>query len=190
MATHNPVVARRYSKALWMHAQENKGTAENWLAALEALVACIDQSKDLAQLLESPSFSFEKKWAVVEEVLNLVKSPAEINKFMRVLMRAGRAAALSDIVESFKDIVNDANQTVEALVQTALPLTEQQSRTLVERLQKSTGKKITLTVQESPDLLAGLRVKIMGRTLDASLVSNLGLMQQVLLRIDNLGAEA
>ncbi len=190
MASHNQTVARRYSRALWMMTEGKKENAEAWLSALEAFVASMDQSKELSQVLDHPAFSIEKKWAVTEEVLKLVKSPAPLNRFIKFVLEAGRISSLSDISEAFKDLVLSANQTVEAFVETALPLSEQQSRLLVEKLQKATGKKVTLTTRLAPELLAGLRVKILGRSLDASLNSNLGLMQQALLKQDKFSAEA
>ena len=183
MGSNSAAVARRYSKALWMSA-ENKTVAQEWLPALEAFVASIDLSKDLQALLKSPAISMEKKWGVVEEILKLVKSPTAITNFVRFLLMQGRIGAISEIAEAFKDQVLIANKAVEAVVESALPLTENQSRILIEKLEKASGQKVTLITNTNPELLAGLRVRIMGRTLDATLTSNLESMQQALLQAE------
>ncbi len=183
MGSNNQAIARRYSNALWMSA-ENKETAQEWLPALVDLVAAIDLSKDLQALLGSPAISVEKKWSVIEEILKLVKSPTPLTNFVHFLLKAGRIAAISEITVAFKNQVLIANKAVEAVVETALALTEKQSQMLTSSLEKSTGQKVTLITNINPELLAGLKVRILGRALDASLTSNLESMQQALLKAE------
>lgn len=183
MASSLAVVSKRYSKALWRLA-EGPGQANEWIAPLKNISAMLDSSQDLRVLLQSPSFNFEKKWKVLEEILTLTKTPKPVIQYINYVLKAGRLAALSEITKQFEKLVDESNNTIEAFVESAIALTEIQSKSLIDRLEKFTGKKVRAKISTKPELLAGIRVHMMGRTLDASLTANLGMMQQALLHAE------
>ncbi len=183
MAAGSSVIAKRYSKALWRLA-DGPGEATEWVQPLKSFSQAIETSADLRTLLKSPAYPVDKKWSVFEEILTKVQAPKQLQHFAKYLLKSGRLEVVSEITKQFETLVDISNNTVEATVESALPLSEVQNKALVDRLEKFTGKKIRAKIVTKPELLAGIRVHMMGRTLDATLAANLGLMQQALLHAE------
>ena len=55
----------------------------------------------------------------------------------------------------------------------AVALSEQQCEALKEKLEKISGKKISLSIKIDPSVLAGLRVEVEGTQLDGTVQSRL-----------------
>ena len=174
------VVAKRYSKALFELAGSTE-VARSWIAPLDAVVDAVNTSPELANLLRSPAFSAENKWAVLSKLGEHVGAPKPFADYLRLLAEAQRTEALEAISADFKRSVLEAENSVEANVQTAIALSDAQTRQMQSLLEKAFGKKVTMIVISDSDLVAGLRVSIGGKTLDATLSSNLDLMNKELL---------
>jgi F-type H+-transporting ATPase subunit delta len=174
------VVAKRYSRALWQLAG-GKETAKKWKSSLDVLVDAMGSSKEFFELLKSPAFSTQDKWHVVQELATRAGADEGLLHFLKHTVEAGRIEALPGIVEDFNLDLLDAENTLEACIETALPLSEAQLHEVVTMLEKLVSKKVVARVVEDPSLLAGIRVQILGKTLDASLASSLEHMQRQLL---------
>lgn len=183
MASSLTVVSKRYSKALWRLA-EGPAEASGWTPALKNFSQTLATSKDLQGLFKSPAYSAESKLKVLEEILSRLQAPLGVVNFVKYLLKSGRLAALPEITKQFEVLVDESNNTIEARVETAIPLTEVQKQSLVVHLEKFTGKKIRVLVEQNAELLAGIKVHMSGRTLDASLTANLGMMQRALLHAE------
>ena len=63
----------------------------------------------------------------------------------------------------------EARGEVEALVETAQPLTQEEKTALTAALSKKSGKTVLLTERVNPALLGGARVYLEGRLLDGTM---------------------
>jgi len=183
MARTIELVARRYAKALWLTAQ-NASEAGTWREPLGAFVGFMRSSPDLHQLVTSPVFSREEKWGVVSGILKQLKAPEGLSKFFHALLEAGRLDAVVIIARHFEALVDEALGEIVAEVESALPLTENQQKLITEKLEGVTHRKVKVMTVIRPELLAGIRVNVLGKTLDASLIANLNSMQNVLLQAE------
>jgi F-type H+-transporting ATPase subunit delta len=177
MANKNATVVKRYSRALWLLGR-SVDEAEGWVDSLAKVSSLIDSSKDLQSLLFSPAFTAEQKTKVFSSVLEAQGTPEQLAKFLQAVLRAGRITALAEISEGYRQKILEARNAVEAVVETAFPLSEASEKKLVSHLEKIVGKKLVVKVKVQPDLLAGLRVHVGGKTLDFSFTAQLNKLER------------
>jgi F-type H+-transporting ATPase subunit delta len=180
--------SQRYSKALWA-LSANAQDAAGWVENLRGFVTGLQGSEDLRRLLKSPVFSFEKKWAVVSELLDTLKVHPTVKTFVHKVLLSNRMEALPEIVEAFRARVLNAQGIAEIVVESALPLTPEEESEVSSRFERITKKKVLLVKKRVPELLAGVRVHSDGKTYDGTLRTLLNNMQKHLLKED-LGSHA
>jgi F-type H+-transporting ATPase subunit delta len=73
-----------------------------------------------------------------------------------------------ECVEEYRRLLDAKNARTVAHVTSARELTEAQKRSLVERLERTSGAKVTLECEIDPSLIGGAIVKMDGRIMDGS----------------------
>jgi F-type H+-transporting ATPase subunit delta len=174
------VVAKRYAKALAAQAK-TADLAKTYLQGLQDLAAVFASSTQLSQTFASPRFNASEKWAVLSELVKKLNFSKDLGTFLQVLLEADRMVVLPELCEQLKAIVMHLEGATEAVVETADQLTDAQSHDVQKSVEKMTGKKVYMNVVLNRDLIAGLRITVDGKTLDASLVASLGLINRRLL---------
>jgi len=177
MANNKAAVAKRYSRALWLLGR-SVDEAEGWVKSLETVTATFRASSDLRSLLFSPAFSAEQKAKAFASVLEAEGIPESLRNFLMTVLRANRIEAIEEISEAYRQKVLEARNSVEAIVETAFPLSAASEAKLVSHLEKIVGKKLIVKVKVLPDLLAGLRVHVGGKTLDFSFTAQLDKLER------------
>ena len=174
------VIARRYAKALFDLA-ESPAVAKQWLDPLAALSEALEGESELAFLFGSPAIAVDQKLAVMNSLAEKLGAPKNLQAFLAYVVKAQRMAAFKEIVEGFKLRLLESERTVEVVVETAITLTEAQRTDIHKLVAAFSGKQVNLVELLKPELIAGLRVSFMGKTLDASLAANLAGMQRQLI---------
>jgi len=177
MASKSAAVAKRYSRALWLLGRTVE-EAEAWVGSLESFAKALESSKDLQHLIQSPAFTLEQKTKVVDSILEAQKTPEALKNFLKTVLTAGRMPAINEIVEAYRQRTLESRHSLEAIVETAFPLAEPSLKKLTSHLEKICGKKLTVKVKIVPDLLAGLRVKVGGKTLDFTFTAQLNKLER------------
>ena len=62
---------------------------------------------------------------------------------------------------------------VEAFAYTVIPMTDIQSKKLIEKLENETGKKVILKNIIEPEILGGMKIKIGEKEIDATVLNRL-----------------
>jgi len=75
---------------------------------------------------------------------------------------------LPDMTNSFIDLYNEHIGVLEVDVFTAYKLSKSQKKSLNDSLNSLTGKTVTLTVIENPELMGGLSVRIEDTVIDGT----------------------
>ncbi|HUK39629.1 MAG TPA: ATP synthase F1 subunit delta [Candidatus Acidoferrales bacterium] len=173
-------ISRRYSKALFQLAQEQKQE--------EAIGQEIDQflnaymNSPLHTVLTNPAFSLENRKKILTSVTkSLQLSPLSIH-FISLLLERDRLPYLSFIAEHYRRLLNETKNRVEATVVAASPL----DATMLERLRQTlhtiSGKEVVLHEKSDPALLGGLLVELEGKIYDGSVRTQLETMKQRITR--------
>lgn len=182
MATKT-MIARRYAKA-FSETFEDLSKAEVQAAELEQFSVLVSENNELSNFLTSPGFDVSEKWNVVSDCLVKAGASEELKGFIRVLVEAGRVAALEEVSVEFKQSVYEKLGYADATIDTAFALTDNELSSITETLEKAVGKKLKITTNIQPEMIAGLKVSVDGKTFDGSFGAHVEKMQRTLLQAE------
>jgi F-type H+-transporting ATPase subunit delta len=103
-----------------------------------------------------------------------------LSNFLRILAENDRLHALADIENAYQRLLDRAMGRVRARVQSAAPLTEEETKALVDAFSRLTHLTVVPTVELEPELLGGVVVEIEGQVYDSSLKTQLRRLGEVL----------
>ena len=165
-------LAGRYASALFDLARDQR-QIDSVGRSLEALNQALMDSKDFAELVESPLIDREeagKAFAAIAPKMNL--DPITAN-FLGVLARNGRKNQLRAIVRAFRRLAADHRGETVAEVLTARPLNDEQLSQLRQQLRNRAGRDVNIEAQVDPSILGGIVVKMGSQRIDASIRTKL-----------------
>lgn len=144
----------------------------------------ITESADLRRLFGSPVVSREDQGKAVAALAERAGLDDLTRRFIGVLARNRRLAAVSHVIDTFLAQLAAARGETTAEVASARPLTDAQVDDLKAALKKAVGGDIVLNQRVEPTLLGGLVVKVGSRMVDNSLRTKL---QQLRLTMKGIG---
>jgi len=156
---------RRYAEAAFEVAQRDDEVAA-WRRELDAAAAiCADP--DVVQALGNPAVPLEQRWSAAQKIFGTVVGRPVLN-LIGLMLRRGRIDQLPRIAAEFRRLDNARQGIVLAHVTSAAPLTDQETRAVVARMEQFTGGRVELDVSVDPSLLGGLVVRVGDRLIDGS----------------------
>jgi len=174
------LVLQRYAVALYQLAHEH-GTTEQVEAELMDLDAMLAADVGLREHLANPRLGRDVKHRILLQLMGARVSDL-LRRTVLLLVDKGRAGLLPEFAEAFNEVAMKASGREVAQVTSAVPLDEAGRRALRERLERLTGKRITLSEAVDGSLLGGLRVVLGSRMIDGSLRRRLQDIEQKMLR--------
>lgn len=170
-------VARPYAEAAFRLA-DAAGALGKWSEMLGAL-ALVAQDERVQRAVADPHLSDAQAAGLFISVLS-GRLTGEAENFVRVLAENRRIELLPQIRAQFEALKNEREGVVEAEVHSAFELSEAQIADLVQRLEKKTGRKVRAKVQINKDLIAGVKVVLGDKVIDASARAQLGALETAL----------
>ena len=176
MTTHEDAITgeagERYARALFELAEDGGA-----LAAVEkdvdALLAALSESVELARALTSPIHSSAGKGAALAAVADKLKAQGLTKQFLGVVADNGRAGDLKSVLRAFKILAAKKRGSVSADVVTADALTQAQLKELQTALKTALGRDVEIRTEVREELIGGLIVKVGSRMFDSSLKTKL-----------------
>lgn len=175
-------VAVRYADAL-MALEKKAGGLDKLEEDLQLVATTVSEHIGLKSALESPTVDSSKKHAVLKGVFQKQVS-APVLHFLYVLVDKGREEYLSTIQEVFQERLREVRGEVSCHVRTAKPLTAAIRKDLESSLRAFSGKKIQLTEEVEPELLAGMVVTVGDRVIDTSFRHQLREVEERLSKVE------
>ncbi len=163
------VAAKRYAEAAYLLARES-GAEDTWSASLAAMFILFADPEAQA-LLQSKRIPAEEKQKLVED--SLVGADPLVLSLAHLLLRRGRTDLGPQIAEAYQEMVDEAKGIAHALVTSAIPLSQEDVTTVVQRLSEITGREIAVGTEVDESILGGLVVRIGDRLIDGSTKSKL-----------------
>jgi len=163
--------ARRYAKALLSLATE-QGVQERVGTELSQ-VAIVLADPTLAQLLALPNLPLKTRKEIVEQLVKALSLEPLLSNFLRTLAENDRLNALSPVEIAYQRLLERALGRVRATVRSAVSLSEEELKELVDAFSRLTHMTVVPTVELNPELIGGVVVEIEGRVYDASLKTQL-----------------
>jgi F-type H+-transporting ATPase subunit delta len=165
-------VARRYATAFYEEANEAgvlEDVDDDVLLLRETLQ---EPTHPLSRFFESPVIPQEKKDAIIRELLE--DRVAELTvRFLRLLVHKDRETMTKSILDQYQALRDEQRGIVDAHVTVAEPLADEDRETILEALEERTGQSVRLHVEEDPDLVGGLVIRIGDRVFDGSVRNKL-----------------
>jgi F-type H+-transporting ATPase subunit delta len=171
--------AARYAEALLGVASEQQAI-ESVRQEVEALVALVEATPVLGDLLARPDLDAEQKERMISTALGGRFSEAVVSMLL-VLLHHQRGEDLPAVRDVYGEMADEAEGLVRAEARAAVPLTGEEQQRLAAALARLTGKRVLLEVQVDPSVLAGVTVEVGGRLIDGSAAGRLARMREELL---------
>jgi F-type H+-transporting ATPase subunit delta len=172
-------IARPYAVAAFGHAKD-KGQLAQWSEMLSFVVS-LYQDERMQAALHNPQLTRAEVLRMLLAVCGERIDGAARN-LLTVLAHNNRLEALPAVRDLFEQLKADYENEVEARIDSAFPLTDQQLRALVQKLEARTRRKVRASVHVVPDLIGGVRVQVGDDLWDASVRGQLETMASALTR--------
>ncbi len=172
-------ISKRYARALVNLGAERK-TVERFGEELGKVNAAFASQTPLRLLMESPSFSPQKKRAMLIDLAGALDLSEGMRNFLGLLLQKDRLSFLPQIETDYREFADELSGTLRAKVTAACELAPAEKKSIRAALEKQTGKKVELNAEVDPALIGGLQVAIGGRLFDGSLKTQLRRIEDTL----------
>jgi len=173
------VVSQRYARAL-IDALPSEH-AEVGLKQLRQLGDILDAEADARKLLMNPAVPPENRARFIEKLAVALGLEKAVRNLFALLVERRRLAILGEIAVAYQKLLDERTGIIRVRVTSTTPLGVSEQGQLRERLERSTGKRIIMELDEDPEIIGGLIVRIGSTVMDASLRQQLAGFGQRLL---------
>ncbi len=179
-------VSSVYAKAVFEFAQEQKRAEQSlshWGEFL-AHAAAVFSEESVIRALTLGMVTGQELVDDLEKFIHpdaTTKKNAAMQHFLLLLADKKRLLELHSILKAFNRLCAEADQSAQAIVYAAVPLTKAQIKTLSDQLAKRENKTISIQQESAPELLGGFLVKIGDKVIDRSLRCSLTQLQKHML---------
>ncbi len=161
-------VAKTYAQALY-EAAKDVSLEEETLVELNELDQFLNDNKSFSTAIISESFSYTEKQKLAIEFVRLAGLSKLVARVFELLVSKGRARIFSEMVEGYKNALNNTKGIVLGDVTTVDVLTDSERDDLSKAFSKKIGKKVILEQKTDKSILGGLVVNVQGKRFDGSL---------------------
>jgi len=163
---------RRYAKALLKVGLE-EGKAEQYGEELSLFNNFLQAEEKLRLVLINPAIHPKQRTSIVEEIAKRLGLSEVIINFLRILVEKNRVKALPDLLQIYRDLLDEAMGRARAVLYTPFDLSEERIKEITRSLEEKVEKKIIMRVEKDPTLIGGVVVKIGGMIYDGSIRTQL-----------------
>ena len=173
----NNTVARPYAQAIFEVA-DNAGLLADWSGALTTAGQLLGD-RDLVAYLGNPAFDDGQRlefltglFAKAGLVL-LDGSDKKGTNFLRLLIENGRVAVLPEISEHFEALKAKVENSVDAVVTSAVALSKEQEKDIASSLKERLGREVNVTTEIDENLIGGAVIRAGDVVIDGSIRARL-----------------
>lgn len=168
-------IARPYAEALFKSAGSGAAALVDQLSALAAVAG----NEQLRQFADNPKVGAAQVYQILTGVANTALD-SKVGNLMQAVIDNGRLAALPEIAEQFKALVNARSGSSDAVIQSAFPIEGAALADTVAALERRFGRKLNPRVEVDAGLIGGIRVVVGDEVLDTSIKARLEQMKVAL----------
>ncbi|MDD7740401.1 MAG: ATP synthase F1 subunit delta [Fusicatenibacter sp.] len=163
--------ARLYGGSLYELASEEQ-LADTILEQMRQIRTLFRENPDYLRLLGEPSIPKGERLDLIEKAFG---SQAEryLVSFIKLLCEKNLLTEYGGCCEEYTRRFNADHNIAEAVVTSAVPLSSKQAEELRAKLEKISGKTISLIQRTDPSIIAGLKVELEGVHLDGTVQGRL-----------------
>jgi len=162
--------AVRYAKAILELANQN-GTTDKVNSDMTLMQGAWKQSKDLQVFLTNPVIKQEMKRNALLEVFP--QAQKETNALFELLYQNKRFDILFAVTQKFQELLLVQNGIVKATVTTAIPMTAELEKQVLEKAKQMTSHQVVLDHKVDESIIGGFILRVGDQQLNASVASRL-----------------
>ena len=163
-------IARPYAQAVFELAKHS-GHYGPWSEAL-GFLAKVAADKDMAALFSNPRVSRQQAADIVIELLGEAVGD-EPKNLVRLLAQNRRLQALSAISEQYEILRAEAERTIRAELESALPISDEEQHRIAGALKTRLGREVELVVTTNRELVGGAVIRAGDLVIDGSIRARL-----------------
>jgi len=169
-----------YATALLTLAKERKEEKDVG-EELQQLAQELDSHPYLSSFLTSPTVNLKRRQNILEKMFRGRASETFVDG-LQILNRNGRLGLIRAISEQYRVLYQESLQRLEAIVQSAAPLTPKHLTRLRDEIKRRTGKDVDFVSKVNEQLIGGMILQIGDKKVDATLSRKLQKLTQALLQ--------
>ncbi|MGI9221976.1 MAG: F0F1 ATP synthase subunit delta [Woeseiaceae bacterium] len=173
----NNTIARPYAQAVFELANEASELSE-WSVSLDVAGQLLADGS-LVEYLSTPELSDEKRFEFLTGLFKsagadkLTGGDKRGDNFLKLLLENNRTNVLPEIAEHFEVLKADIENSVEATVTSATPLSSAQQDEIASSLKKRLGREVSITTEIDENLIGGAVIRAGDVVIDGSLRARL-----------------
>ena len=166
------MLSRRYAKAIF-DLGSSQGNLDKVGGELRTIARAMKDSVELASTLSSPAIRRSDRRKVIDALLQRIGAQPVTKNTIYLLLDGERLGSLPAISREVDAMIEAKAGRVAAEVVSAKPLDPAQLSQITAALEKLSGKKVSVSKREDPDLLGGVVAKVGDTVYDGSLRTQL-----------------
>ena len=184
----NNTVARPYAHAVFEVAQEEKALDE--LAASLAAARELLRDGRVAEFLGKPTLSDEQRLSFLHGLFEKAVGKGSVfaggsqhgTNFLRLLIENDRVAVLPEIADHFDALKAKTENSVDAKITSAAPLSDAQKSEIVKALKARLGREVRVETEIDENLIGGAVIRAGDVVIDGSLRARLDGLANALIK--------
>ncbi len=173
------LIGKRYAEAL-SDSIEKKSELSAALDNLRELTAAFQSQDQLPRFFAHPSIPPERKNELAQDLCSKLGVKSGVKNLVRMLVERNKMLYLEKITEYFQDVVDERLKQIRVSVESAQPLTQENTKRLSTGLERIFGKTVLLEVHEDDSLIGGIRLRIGDQVADATIINRLQKLRQII----------
>ena len=185
--TKDLLASHRYAQAIFEIARE-AGEDEYVESELEALSQALKSTPGIERFLGNPAVGQAEKRRIIERIFKGKGSKTDENliRFLLLLFAKGRFYLIHDVAVHFRKIADESQGQGVAEIRSAVSLKPEHQAAIVSRIEKISGKKMTVYAQVDESLIGGVVVKIGNKVIDDSTRTKISNFKKELTKIQSI----
>lgn len=171
---------RRYALALYEVA-ESKGKVDEYLRDLREICDLIENNHDFYEVIRHPQINTRRK---KKTFINIFKGKIDedLLSFLLILIEKDRILYLREKLNEMEKIDLERKNTLKGVIKTAVPLLDNEFKTLKNIFEKKYDKNIIFQCKVDKKVLGGVYVRIGNDVIDDTVKSKIDEMKDLMLR--------
>ena len=165
-------LSRRYAKAIFDIGSQ-QGDLTKLGQDIRSLAKAMNESKELQTVLTNPAIRRGDRKRVVDGLLQSIGVQTASRNMVYLLLEGERMGSIPSISRALDEMIEAKAGRVTAEVISAKPLDPSQLSQINAALEKLSGKKVSVTTRQDPELLGGVVAKVGDTVYDGSLRTQL-----------------
>lgn len=166
-------VTGTYARAFADVVMANRLDPAKTLSETQQIAGLVRENKELRDVWENPSIPSDQKRAVLDSIVKRAGISQPVRNFVAVVMDKGRMKVFGEIVEQFREDLNQQLGIADAAITTARNLSAAERAELERDLARVTGKKIKARYDENRAILGGVIARVGSTVFDGSVKGQL-----------------